>query len=162
MYWKIFIFTFDPKKACQAENIRNTLEIQLDQLEDRITKSQIINPVKGHVLAKYSEVYEMTQMGKPLYKIADLSTLILKAYVTANQLSQIQLNQKVKVLTDTDQEEMRVTEGEIVWISDRAEFTPKTIKTKEERAQQVYAIKVEVNNPEGLYKLGMYGEIQWK
>lgn len=137
----------------------NTVEIQLAQVEDQLRRCIINNPVNGTVLAKYANTYEMTAAGKPLYKIADLNNIILRAYITGNQLSTIKLNQKVKVLTDDSKGVMKETEGIITWISDKAEFTPKTIRTKDERANLVYAIKINVKN-DGTYKIGMYGEIK--
>lgn len=134
------------------------LQVQIEQLNDQIAKCKITNPISGTVLTKYAEANEMTSVGKPLYKIADLSNILLRAYVSGNQLPQIALNQKVKVLTDDGEGGYKQTEGTIIWISSKAEFTPKTIQTKEERANMVYAIKVKVKN-DGLYKIGMYGEI---
>ena len=100
----------------------------------------------------------MAVTGKSLYKIADLSTIILRAYISGNQLSQIKLNQKVKVSIDDGKGGFKESEGTIIWINDKAEFTPKTIQTKDERANMVYAVKVRVKN-DGFYKIGMYGEI---
>lgn len=134
------------------------VDVQIDQLNDQLEKCKIINPVKGTVLAKYAEANEMTTAGKPLYKIADLSNIILRAYITSNQLTQVKLNQKVKVLTDDGKGGYKETEGTVTWINDKAEFTPKTIQTKDERANLVYAIKVKVKN-DGSYKIGMYGEV---
>ncbi|MGC4234624.1 MAG: efflux RND transporter periplasmic adaptor subunit [Niabella sp.] len=135
------------------------LQVQIEQLNDQLAKCSIINPTNGTVLAKYSEANEMTAAGKPLYKIADLSNIILRAYITGNQLPQVKLNQKVKVLTDDGKGGYKETEGTIVWVSDKAEFTPKTIQTKDERANMVYAVKIKVKN-DGSYKIGMYGEIK--
>lgn len=137
------------------------LRIQVEQVEDQLRKSRIVNPIEGTVLTKYAYANELVGMGKPLYKIADLSDITLRAYITGNQLPNVKLNQKVQVLTDDGQGGMNETEGIITWISDKAEFTPKTIQTKEERADKVYAIKVRVDNSEGLYKIGMYGEVKF-
>ncbi len=134
------------------------LRVQIEQVDDQLSKCRIVNPVNGTVLTKYAEANEMTSVGKPLYKIADLSEIILRAYITGNQLPQIRLDQRVKVRTDDGKEGYHETEGTITWISDKAEFTPKTIQTKDERASRVYAIKVKVRN-DGLYKIGMYGEV---
>ncbi|MGB3063357.1 HlyD family secretion protein [Sphingobacterium thalpophilum] len=134
------------------------LQVQIEQLENQLSKCKLINPINGTVLTKYAEANEIASIGKPLYKIADLSNIILRAYVTGNQLPQIKLNQQVKVLTDDGEGGYHETAGTITWISDKAEFTPKTIQTKDERANMVYAIKVKVKN-DGLYKIGMYGEI---
>jgi HlyD family secretion protein len=110
------------------------------------------------VLTKYVEAGEMTAVGKPLYKIADLSTIILRAYFTYNQLSSIKLGQKVKVLVDAAEGQYKTYEGVIEWISAKAEFTPKTIQTKEERANLVYAAKIKLKN-DGYLKIGMYAEV---
>ncbi len=137
------------------------LQVQVEQLNDQLAKCKIINPANGTVLAKYAEANEMTTTGKPLYKIADLSNIILRAYITSNQLTQVKLNQKVKVLTDDGKGGYKETEGTVTWINDKAEFTPKTIQTKDERANMVYALKIKVKN-DGSYKVGMYGEIKFQ
>lgn len=147
-----------------TESISNdvlALQVQVEQLNDQLSKCKIINPTNGTVLTKYAEANEMTATGKPLYKIADLSNIILRAYITGDQLTQVKLNQTVKVLTDDGKGGYKETEGTISWINDKAEFTPKTIQTKNERANMVYAIKVKVKN-DGTYKIGMYGEIKFQ
>jgi HlyD family secretion protein len=134
------------------------LQVQIEQTNDLLDKCRIINAVEGTVLTKYAEAFETASPGKPLYKIADLSTLVLRAYITGNQFSQIKLNQKVSVLVDAA-EGYKEYPGTVQWISDKAEFTPKTIQTKDERANLVYAIKIGVKN-DGLLKVGMYGEVK--
>lgn len=134
------------------------LVAQIEQLNDQLGKTDLINPVKGTVLAKYVEAGEMAVAGKPLYKIADLSTIILRAYFTSNQLSAIKLGQQVKVLVDTDNGQSNAHKGVIIWISSKAEFTPKTIQTREERANLVYAVKIRLKN-DGYLKIGMYAEV---
>lgn len=136
----------------------NTAGVQLKGVEDQLNKSIIMNPIKGIVLAKYAEQYEMAIIGKPLYKIANTETLDLRAYVTGTQLSQIKLNQQVKVRIDQGKVDYKEYSGTITWISDKSEFSPKTIQTKDERANLVYAIKVRVKN-DGFIKIGMYGEV---
>lgn len=136
------------------------LEIQIAQLEDQLAKSRIVNPMKGTVLVKYAEVNEAAAVGKPLYKIADLSTITLRAYVTGRQFGQLQLNQRVTVLVDDADGNYREYPGTVAWISDKAEFTPKTIQTKDERENLVYAVKIRVEN-DGLLKIGMYGEVRF-
>jgi HlyD family secretion protein len=131
-------------------------------LDEQIARGVIKNMLPGTVLTKYAMAGEYTNMGKALYKIADLSTITLRAYITGNQLPLIKLNQDVKVLTDDGKGGMQETTGKITWINDKAEFTPKTIQTKDERANMVYAIKVKVPNAEGTYKIGMYGEIKFQ
>ena len=135
-----------------------TVDAQLTEVNDQLKKCAITNPLKGTILSKYAEQYEMAAVGKPLYKIADLSNIILRAYITGDLLSQVKLDQKVKVFTDDGNGGFKETEGVITWINDKAEFTPKTIQTKNERANLVYAIKVKVRN-DGSYKIGMYGEM---
>ena len=136
------------------------LNVQVDQVRDQLAKCKIVNPMHGTVLLKYANVNEMATIGKPLYKIADLSVINLRAFISGNQLPAVKLNQQVKVLTDDGKGGFKETQGTITWISDKAEFTPKTIQTKEERANMVYAIKIAVEN-DGTYKIGMYGEIKF-
>lgn len=136
------------------------LSAQVDQINDQILKSRIINPVKGTVLQQYAQAYELVNPGKPLYKIADLSTLELRAYITGGQLPQVKLNQEVTVVIDDGSGDYKRYPGIVSWISDKAEFTPKTIQTKEERANLVYAMNVRVKN-DGFLKIGMYGEVKF-
>lgn len=138
----------------------NPLKVQIEQLNDLIAKSRIYNPVKGTVLTQYSRVNEMATTGKPLYKIADLSNLTLRAYITGDQLPGIKLNQPVKVMVDDTKGGYKEYKGVIDWISNKSEFTPKTIQTKDERANLVYAIKIRVPN-DGYLKIGMYGEVNF-
>lgn len=135
------------------------LQKQVAQIQDQLSKASIVNPLNGIVLAKYAEQGEMTAAGKALYKVADLSYLNLRAYITGSQLSEIKLNQQVTVLVDSGENNYRHYGGSITWISAKAEFTPKTIQTKDERANLVYAIKVKVKN-DGYLKIGMYGEVK--
>lgn len=137
------------------------LFVQIEQINDQLSKSRIVNEVGGTVLTKYAEANEVAAAGKPLYKIADLSTLILRAYVTGDQLTGIKLNQQVKILVDSADSKYRQLPGTIEWISNKAEFTPKTIQTKDERANLVYAVKIRVKN-DGYLKIGMYGEVALK
>lgn len=135
------------------------LEKQVAQINQQLSKANIINPITGTVLTKYAEAGEMTSVGKALYKIADVSYLNLRAYITGSQLSTIKLNQTVKIYIDSGAKKYREYNGTVIWISDKAEFTPKTIQTKDERANLVYAIKVRVKN-DGYLKIGMYGEVK--
>ena len=135
-----------------------TIAAQLNVVEDQLRRCRVINPVNGTVLTKYSEAFEMTAVGKPLYKVADLSQMTLRAYVTQDQQSKLKIGQKVNVLVDDGDEAMREYEGTIQWVNEKAEFTPKTIQTKDERANLVYAVKIAVKN-DGLLKIGMYGEV---
>jgi HlyD family secretion protein len=136
------------------------LKVQIREIEDQLAKCRIVNPVNGTVLAKYVEPFEMATPGKPLYKIANLSSLVLRAYVTGEQLPRIKVEQPVKVYADNGTDSYLEYPGNITWISDKAEFTPKTIMTKDERADLVYAIKVLVKN-DGHLKIGMYGEVKF-
>lgn len=136
------------------------MQKKVAQLQEQLNKTNIINPVTGSVLSKYADAGEFTSIGKPLYKIANLSVMKLRAYITGSQLAQVKLNQQVKVMVDDGNGKMREMKGIISWISDKAEFTPKTIQTKDERANLVYAIKVNVVN-DGLLKIGMYGEVDF-
>jgi HlyD family secretion protein len=135
------------------------LRKRIEQLKDQQQRANIVNPVTGTVITKYAEAGEVTSAGKALYKIADLSELNLRAYVTGVQLPTIKLGQQVKVMIDQGEKKYKEYTGDITWISDKAEFTPKTIQTKEERANLVYAIKVKVKN-DGYLKIGMYGEVK--
>lgn len=137
---------------------KKPLEKRVAQLNEQLDQSKIVNPVKGTVLTKYAQAGEVTSVGKALYKIANLDTLTLRAYISGSQLPQIKLGQTVKVMIDSGAKAYREYPGTITWIADKAEFTPKTIQTKEERANLVYAIKVKVKN-DGYLKIGMYGEM---
>ena len=137
------------------------LQRQIDQINDQISKCRIINPIHGTVLTKYAQDHEVTMPGKALYKIAETDTLVLRAYITGSQLAEIKLGQKIKVRVDKDAKQYGEYNGVIYWVSDKAEFTPKTIPTKTERADLVYAIKVRVVN-DGYLKIGMYAEVLFK
>ncbi len=137
-----------------------TVEVQLAMIEDQLKRCRIVNPVEGTVLAKYTEPFEMTAQGRPLYKIADLNNMYIRIYVSETQLSQIKTGQKVQVLIDSDDKDYKKYEGTISWISSKAEFTPKIIQTKEERVTLVYAVKVLVKN-DGYLKIGMPGEVNF-
>jgi HlyD family secretion protein len=146
------------KQGLQSETL--PLIAQVEQIEDQIKKSIIINPIDGTVLTRYAKQDEITSNGKALYKIANLSEMTLRAYVDGDQLGQIKLEQKVNVFVDKGEGEQKEMSGEIYWVSSKAEFTPKTIQTKDERANLVYAIKVKVIN-DGYLKIGMYGEVKF-
>ena len=135
---------------------------RLELIEKQMSDGAVLNQYAGTVLAQYAREGEFTAIGKPLYKIADLSEIYLRAYITGDQLPQVKLGQEMKVLTDDGQGGYHETTGTISWISDKAEFTPKTIQTKAERANMVYAVKVKVKNEEGRYKIGMYGGVKWQ
>jgi len=133
---------------------------QIAQLDQSISRSKIINPIKGTVLTKYAEKDEVATYGKPLYKIADLSVITLRAYVGGSQIPYIHLGAAIDVAYDKDEQSNNHVKGVVSWISPSAEFTPKTIQTKEERVNLVYAVKVRVNN-DGSLKIGMPGEIRF-
>ena len=137
-----------------------SIKVQIEKLDDQIKKSKISNPVDGTVLTKYAEPSEITAFGKPLYKIANLNEMELRVYVTETQLAQIKIGRKVTVAIDADNDTKKY-EGNITWISAQAEFTPKVIQTKEERANLVYAVKVAVKN-DGSLKIGMPAEVWLK
>ncbi|MEQ8705372.1 MAG: HlyD family efflux transporter periplasmic adaptor subunit [Phaeodactylibacter sp.] len=134
------------------------IEAQIEVVEEQIRRCYLYNPVSGTVLLQLAEPYEMTAAGKPLYTIAPLSELELRAYVSGAQLPQLKLGQEVTVLVDEDAVSNRRLSGTISWIADEAEFTPKTVQTKEERVNLVYAFKVKVKN-DGTLKMGMPGEV---
>ena len=137
-----------------------SVAIQVAQVEDKLQKSRIISPISGTVLAKYAEAGELASVGKPLFKIADVENMYLRAYITSKQLAEVKLGQQVTLYADFGDGERKTFEGMVTWISDKAEFTPKTILTDDERANQVYAIKIAFRN-DGTAKIGMYGEVKF-
>lgn len=136
------------------------LNERVSQIEAQIKDCQIQNPIEGRVIAKYSEQFEMAAAGKPLYKIADTRKMVLRAYINGSQLPKAKIGQELKVFVDGENGKYRELKGKILWISDKAEFTPKTIQTKDERANLVYAVKIAVDNSDESIKIGMYGEIK--
>jgi HlyD family secretion protein len=146
------------KQGLQSETY--PLQAQVEQIQDQINKSIVKNPVDGTVLARYAKQNEVTANGKALYKIADMSNMTLRAYINGDQLGQVKLGQTIKVFVDKGNGEQKELSGEIYWVSSKAEFTPKTIQTKDERANLVYAVKVKVKN-DGYLKIGMYGEVKF-
>ncbi|CVK15213.1 HlyD family secretion protein [Apibacter mensalis] len=139
----------------------NTNNVQVAQIEDQLKKCKIINPIKGTVLNKYVEEKELVTQGKALYKIADTKNLFLRAYIVSEQLEKIKIGQKVKVYINISEDKQKFYPGIVTWISDKAEFTPKTIQTKDERQNLVYAVKIAVANTDGLIKIGMYGDVDF-
>ncbi len=133
---------------------------QVASVNETINKCLIKNDVPGTVLVKYAEKGELATPGKPLYKIANLKTLELKAYVSGSDLNRIKIGQQVKVYYDKNKTENREVNGRIIWISPFSEFTPKTIQTKDERVNLVYAVKIKVPNQNGAIKIGMPGEFK--
>lgn len=136
----------------------SSVGIQVAQVEDQLKKCHIVAPLTGTVLAKYAEAGELAAPGTPLFKIADMEQIYLRAYITSEQLSEVKLGQKVTVYADYGKDVLTAYPGVVTWISDSSEFTPKTILTKDERANLVYAVKVAVKN-DGMLKIGMYGGV---
>jgi len=134
--------------------------LQVKQLDDQLQKCKISSPINGTVLVKYAEMGEMAVLGKVLFKIADTKNMILRAYITGDQLSQAKIGQKVKVTADFGEGSNRDYEGTLAWVSSKAEFTPKTIQTRDERSNLVYTVKINVKN-DGYLKIGMYGNVKF-
>jgi len=134
---------------------------QVKQIDDQIQKSSVVNPIGGTVTVKYAEPGEVVSYGKPLYKVAALDDITLRAYVGGDQLVNVKTGQKVKVYVDAPNDQLKPYEGTVTWISSKAEFTPKVIQTKDERVNLVYAMKIRVRN-DGSLKIGMPGEVRWK
>jgi HlyD family secretion protein len=163
------IATFEKQLSAQTEtlnNSNNTLDneqesliVQIAQIDDQIKNCIIKSPVKGTILAQYAEAGESTMQGKAIFKVGNLENIYLRAYITASQFTAIKIGQQVKVYSDIGESGRKEYPGTITWISDKAEFTPKTIQTRDERANLVYAIKIAVKN-DGYIKKGMYGELK--
>lgn len=147
------------KQSVHAEI--ETMKTRIAQVDDQLEKTKVINPVNGTVLTVYVEPFELTAQGRPLYQIADTEELILRVYVSGGQLPQVRLGENVEVIIDKNESENHKLDGIISWISSEAEFTPQMIQTKEERVTQMYAVKIRVQNPEGLIKIGMPGEVNF-
>ncbi len=133
---------------------------QVKQLDDQIAKSTVINPIGGTVTVKYAEPGEVVSYGKPLYNVAALADITLRAYVAGDQLTRVKTGQRVTVFVDAPDNKLRPYDGTVTWISSKAEFTPKVIQTKDERVNLVYALKIKVNN-DGALKIGMPGEVKF-
>jgi HlyD family secretion protein len=144
-------------KNVSVETASDPIYTQVKMINDRLRRSRIQNPVDGIVLKKYAERYEFAYTGRPLYKIADLSTMYLKVYLTNDQLDKVKLGERLKISLDQG-DNTRDVMGTVTWISSKAEFTPKNIQTKEERVSQVYAVKLKVQN-DGSLRIGLYGEV---
>ena len=134
---------------------------RLARIEDRLRKSRIVNPHGGTVLTSYAEPGEFVQQGQPLYKIANLDSMELRAYVSGPQLSLVNIGQPAEVTIDVSGEERKTLTGTVTWVSSEAEFTPTPVQTREERADLVYAIKIRVPNSDGVVKIGMPADVRF-
>ena len=161
--------TLEKQLAAQTETLENgnrtvsgqvrMLEAQLAQVEDQIGKCRISSPINGTILSKCAEAGELASQGRALFKVGDIVNMYLRAYITADQLTELKIGQSVRVFADEGESGRREYAGTVSWISDKAEFTPKTIQTRDERANLVYAVKIQIQN-DGFVKRGMYGEIK--
>lgn len=140
----------------------DALDASIAQVDEQIRDSELTAPLSGIVLTTHAEPHELVQPGAPLYTVADLDTLALRAYISGAQLPGVRLGQAATVLVDRNETENQVLNGTVSWIAAEAEFTPRMIQTKEERVNLVYAIKVRVPNPDGLLKIGMPGEVRFE
>lgn len=149
----------------QRESLRNeigAIREQIAQVNERIRKSWVVNPLAGRVLTSYAEKGEVVRTGEPLYTIASLDTLILRAYVSGAQLSNVTIGQQAQVFIDDGPNRRQTLSGHVTWVADEAEFTPTPIQTKEERVDFVYAVKLRVPNPNGAAKIGMPGDVEFR
>jgi HlyD family secretion protein len=162
------IAVLERQLAAQTETLENNnrsisgeslgLAMQIAQIDDQIRRSLISSPIDGIILSKYAEQGEWAVQGKSLFKVADIEDMKLRVYITADQLTELRIGQQVKVYADWGKADRKEYSGTVIWISDKAEFTPKTIQTRDERANLVYAVKIAVKN-DGYIKRGMYGEL---
>lgn len=143
-----------------ADQVRAS-DARIAQVNERIGKGTIRNPIDGTVLASYAEAGEMTQAGQPLYRIADLRNVEVRAYVVETQLASVKIGQAARISVDTGKNRRTVVSGNVTWVSSDAEFTPTPIQTREERADLVYAVKIRVPNPDGLLKIGMPADVDF-
>jgi HlyD family secretion protein len=137
-----------------------SIDAQLASLDERVRRSHVIAPESGTVLTRYVEPGELVQTGTPLFTMASLDTLILRAYISGAQLARVALGQSLTVRVDAGGDSLRTVKGRVTWISPTAEFTPTPIQTREERVTQVYAVKLAVANPDGRLRLGMPAEVR--
>lgn len=145
--------------AASIDENSSSIDLQIARIEDQLAKCRIASPVAGTVLAKYSEAGELASVGRPLMKVADLDRIYLRAYFTSDQLAGLKLGQEVTVTADFGGDSRIDYPGRIVWIASESEFTPKTIQTRDSRANLVYAAKIAVEN-DGQLKIGLYGEVR--
>ncbi len=145
------------RSSISLEEASNSARVA--QIAERIVRSNVVNPRKGTVLSIFAREGEVVQAGQPLYRIADLDTLTLRAYVTGTQLSAISLGQQVEVNIGNSDQGLSSLSGRVTWISSSAEFTPTPVQTRDERADLVYAVKIDVANPNGILKIGMPADV---
>ena len=137
------------------------LQVQVRQLDDQIARCRLVAPFAGQVLTTYAEPYEIVSPGRPLLKLADTRELTLRAFVSGSQLSDLTVGQTLEVLFDQGENDLGTVQGTLAWISSKAEFTPRTIQTRDERTDLVYAVKIRVPNEGGVIKIGMPGEARF-
>ncbi len=137
-----------------------SIAAQVAQIDDQLANCIITSPIRGVVLSKYAEQGEFAVPGRALFKVGNIEDMKLRAYITASQLTTLRIEQQVKVYADLGETDRKEYEGTVIWISDEAEFTPKTIQTRDERSNLVYAIKIAVKN-DGTIKRGMYGDVKF-
>jgi HlyD family secretion protein len=154
------ISTLD-KGNLAADREIESLKIQIAQTDDMLSKSLVKAPSDGNILVKYASKGEISMPGKPLFKMADMESMTLRAYISAKQLTFIKIGDTLEIVTGFDSQTIKSYEGVVVWVSGEAEFTPKNIQTKEERSNLVYAVKIAVKN-DGYIKIGMYGDVKLK
>lgn len=135
-------------------------DAQIGQIDDMMRQAIITSPITGVILSKYAEAGEFAAPGRPLFKVGDVGEMKLRAYITADQLTGLKIGQKVKVYADQGRNGRKEYPGTVSWISSEAEFTPKTIQTRDERSNLVYAVKINVKN-DGQIKRGMYGDVKF-
>ncbi|MGM9804054.1 MAG: HlyD family secretion protein [Muribaculaceae bacterium] len=138
------------------------IDSQIGQVDVQLSDATVTSPLTGVVLTRYCEPGEYAMPGKALFKIGDIVNMKLRAYVDAEQVNRLRIGQKAKVYADEGTEGRRAYDGRVTWISPKAEFTPKTVQTRDERANLVYAVKIAVNNGDGLIKAGMYGDVAFE
>lgn len=136
-------------------------DARVAQIADQIAKAMVVNPQPGTVLTTYARAGEVIQAGQPLYKIADLDTLVLRAYVSESQLAFVRIGQQVQVHVDRGKDQLMALPGTVTWVAAKAEFTPTPIQTRDERADLVYAVKISVPNRDGSLKIGMPGDMKF-
>ena len=162
--WDAQVKLLERQLVAQESSLRNStnsLTEQGNSVAIQVAQVEVQSPIAGIVLAKYAEAGELAAIGKPLFKVGEVDRMYLRAYITSEQLSKVKLGDQVTVYADYGNSEQKAYPGEVTWISDRSEFTPKTILTKNERANLVYAVKIAVKN-DGALKIGMYGGVKLK